>query len=187
MTNDQIPKFPGPLLEGYSVRLRAVEPADVDFIYTIENDTSVWHLGHTLLPYSRYQIEQYVLSTEHDIYSERQLRLIIETRFPGSPGKNIGTIDIYDFDPYHRRAGVGILIIEEERQKGFASESLKLLIPYCFDILSLHQLYCCISAYNTNSIQLFRNAGFLQCGLKKDWRLEKEQWIDEIMLQLIKS
>jgi len=34
----------------------------------------------------------------------------------------IGTIDIFEFDPFHKRAGIGILIGNESyRRKGYAS------------------------------------------------------------------
>ena len=175
------------ILEGQNVRLRAIEPTDVDFIYTMENDVAIWHLGNTLMPYSRYQIEQYAIAAEHDIFAEHQLRFIIEAKTGGTECIRAGAIDLYDFDPLHKRAAIGILIIEQERQKGFASESLRLLIDYCFEVLFLHQLYCSVSVSNTVSIRLFQNAGFLQCGIRKEWRLEKDHWIDEIMFQLIKS
>jgi diamine N-acetyltransferase len=174
-------------MEGVNVKLRAPEPADIDFIYLMENNPAIWHIGNTFLPYSRFQIEQYVLSTEHDIFSERQFRLIIETKPEGLSGKSIGAIDLFDFDPFHKRAGLGILIIEGERRKGFAGEALDLITDYCFNILNLHQVYCSVSANNTASIRLFQKAGFKRCGLKKEWRLDGENWIDEIIFQLIKN
>jgi len=175
------------LLRGSNIRLRAVEPSDVDFICTMENDPTAWHAGNTLVPYSRYQIEQYVLSAEHDLFAERQLRLMIETISPDSPKKTVGAIDIYDFDPLHRRAGVGILIVKEERQKGYASEALRLLIQYTFDVLYLHQLHCVISVTNKESLTLFQNNGFVQSGIKRDWRFEDGEWTDVVLYQLIKS
>jgi diamine N-acetyltransferase len=66
------------ILEGESIKLRAVEPGDVEFIYQMENDAETWVAGNTVVPFSRFQIEQYALSTQHNIYSEKQLRLMIE-------------------------------------------------------------------------------------------------------------
>ena len=173
------------ILQGKNILLRAAEPTDIDFIYKMENDPQIWHLGNTVMPFSHFQIEQYVLNMQHDIYAEKQLRLIIEINGKQGDRKIAGAIDLFDFDPYHRRAGIGILIIQKERKKGFAAEALELLVEYCFEILQLHQLFCHITADNPGSIQLFEKAGFVNCGLKKEWRLHKNKWVDELTYQLI--
>ena len=174
-------------LQGPNINLRAPEPSDLEFLYEIENDSSVWNFGNTLVPYSRFQIEQYLLSVQHDIFSEKQLHLMIETRTKGMHNQCIGTVDLFEYDPHHQRAGIGIVIIESEREKGFAAEALDLIIDYGFNILKLHQLYCTISANNKKSLMLFEKKGFIPCGVKQDWRLEEGEWVDEIMLQLLKS
>jgi diamine N-acetyltransferase len=175
------------LLSGNNIRLRAIEPTDLDFIYTIENDPMIWRVGNTLIPYSRHQLEQYILSSQHDLYSEKQLRLMIDLLLPENEKKTIGVIDLYDFEPHHEHAGVGIFVLPEEQEKGFATEALQVLIRYCFEILKLHMLHCNITADNTPSIRLFEKAGFIQCGLKKEWRYIDNCWVDELMFQLIHS
>lgn len=175
------------ILRGKNLVLRSPEPADIDFIQKMENDPGIWHFGNTLVPYSRHQIEQYVLSAQHDIYTEKQVRLMIETVSTGIERKTIGAIDLFDFDPFHHRAGVGILVIEKEQGKGYGAEALELLIEYGFVALNLHQLFCNISADNPVSIHLFENAGFQRCGIKKEWRLHATGWTDEIIYQLIKK
>jgi diamine N-acetyltransferase len=98
----------------------------------------------------------------------------------------IGTIDIFDFDPFHKRAGLGILIANEAyRRKGYGSMSLTLLIDYCFKTLQLHQLYCHILANNCESMELFKKQGFIQTGVKKDWIKTSDEYFDEYLFQLI--
>jgi len=101
------------------------------------------------------------------------------------PYSTIGAIDLFDFDPVHLRAGVGILIQEEFRKKGYASEALSLLIRYSFSILGLHQLYTNITPNNKASIRLFEKNGFIKCGIKKHWLNEGGKWLDELMFQLL--
>jgi len=82
----------------------------------------------------------------------------------------VGLVDLFDFDPYHLRAGVGVLIARnEDRRKGYATEALKVLISYAFEVLQLNQLYANVSASNTASLRLFQNLGFTKVGVKKDW------------------
>ncbi|MDR0815589.1 MAG: GNAT family N-acetyltransferase, partial [Bacteroidales bacterium] len=74
-----------------------------------------------------------------------------------------------DFEPHHGRAGVGILVEETYRNRGWASEALSLLCDYSFDFLKIHQLYAYISVNNKKSIQLFERCGFALQGELKDW------------------
>lgn len=170
---------------GPNLLLRAPEPSDIDLIFRWENDTRIWHLGNTLTPYSRFAIEQFVLNTDNDIFASKQLRLMIDLHSTGIETTILGTIDLFDFDPHNKRAGVGILIDESSRRQGFAFEAINLLIEYCFDTLNLHQLYCNIEQSNKESINLFAKAGFKACGVKKEWLLRDGKWTDELMFQLI--
>ena len=81
----------------------------------------------------------------------------------------LGCIDLYDFDPQHHRAGIGLVIDKAHRQKGYATIALELIEAVAFDQLQLHQLYAGVGEDNPASIQLFQSAGYQQCGLKKDW------------------
>jgi diamine N-acetyltransferase len=175
------------ILQGPNLRLRMLEPSDVEILYQWENDESVWRVSSTLVPFSRFQLEQYILNSQHDIFTEKQLRLMIDLCQPDMPKKVIGCVDLFDFDPINMRTGVGILIIASERKKGFASEALRVIIRYAFEILQLHQIWCNITSDNEISLHLFQKAGFTGCGIKKHWRRTGETWVDEVMLQLIRK
>jgi diamine N-acetyltransferase len=102
--------------------------------------------------------------------------------------RTIGTIDLFDFDPYHLRAGVGILIGDKsERRKGYAFEALRNFIQYSFNILQLHQLFCNITPDNKESLNLFKKCGFRITGRKADWIKNSNGYTEEFMLQLINT
>ena len=103
------------ILKSKRLQLRAVEPSDIDLLYKWENDPAVWRVSNTLSPYSRFQIEEYVMSARNDIYLNRQLRLMIVGLRGNIKGKAIGAIDLFDFDPLNLRAGAGILVGQEFR------------------------------------------------------------------------
>jgi diamine N-acetyltransferase len=172
-------------LEGNLVSLRAPEPEDLEHLYKWENDTDIWHVSNTLTPFSRFVLRQYIENARLDIFETRQLRFMIDIK-NNINHKTIGTIDIFDFEPYHNRAGIGILIGDTyERGKGYADDSLKTLIRYSFQVLKLHQLYCNISEDNLTSLNLFKNNGFEIVGSKKDWICSLDGWVNEYLLQLI--
>jgi len=172
------------MLESKTIMLRALEPADIDLLYDWENDSSIWHLSNTLAPFSRFALEQYVMNSHEDLFTTRQLRLMIDL-IEEDQTKTIGCVDLFDFDPANRRAGIGILVIKEERGKGYASEALDLMIKYSFNRLRLHQIYSNVMKGQKASLDLFKKKNFKTVGIKKQWLLVEKEWIDEYMLQLI--
>ncbi|HEX8515781.1 MAG TPA: GNAT family protein [Bacteroidia bacterium] len=170
-------------LKGKHILLRALEPEDIDLLYAWENDTKNWNVSNTQTPFSRFLLEQYITTSHVDIYSAKQLRLMI-CKLEGTA---VGSIDLFDFDPNHLRAGIGILIAEKtDRRKGYASEALDLLVRYSFELLNLHQLYCNITTDNESSILLFQKHGFQITGIKKQWIRNGNEYKDELLLQLIR-
>ncbi|WP_423128877.1 GNAT family N-acetyltransferase [Gaoshiqia sp. Z1-71] len=171
-----------PFLSYGQIKFRPLEPEDLEFLYIWENDTAIWKVSNTLVPFSRYILKQYIQESHRDLFETRQLRLIIENL----SGKPVGAIDLFDFEPLHRRAGLGILIYDEaDRRQGLASDSLQLMINYAKDTLNLHQLYAHIGADNPASIHLFEKAGFRLTGTKKDWLKTPDGWLDELIWQKI--
>ncbi len=170
------------MIRGANIYLRALEPPDVELLYQWENDTSIWRISNTSAPFSKDVLQRYISDSRSDIYASKQLRLVICKK----DGTAIGTVDLFDFDPNHRRAGIGILIAEKkERRNGYASEALNLLADYCFSTLNLHQLYCNISSDNKPSIGLFKKNKFREAGKKKQWIRDGSKFLDEYLLQRI--
>ena len=167
-------------LEFGKIRFRALEPEDIDLLFEWENDAEIWEISNTFEPFSKYILAKYIKDSQRDIYESKQIRMIIET----IDGKAVGAIDLFDFDPFHFRAGVGILIHDEkDRKLGYASDSLKLLCLYATNYLRLHQLYANISEDNLASIHLFKSNGFELIGTKKEWRRTLDGWKNELMFQ----
>lgn len=170
-------------LKGDTIYIRALEPNDLEFIYAVENDQSIWEVSNTNTPYSRFLVKRYLENAQQDIYEAKQLRLAIcqDRDFPA-----LGLIDLFDFDPKNNRAGVGIVIQKEQhRNHKIGSEALELLIHYAFYSLNLHQLYANISVENKASITLFTKFGFQKIGVKKDWVFVNGVYKDEAIFQLI--
>ena len=173
------------ILSGPNLHLRALEPQDIETLYAWENDTSIWKVSNTLTPFSKFQMEEYVLNSQNDIFATRQLRLMVDLLEPNGDETSVGTVDLFDFDPFHFRAGVGIMIREKSRGKGYAGEALEIMIRYAFETLRLHQLYCNISPDNASSLHLFEKLGFVWCAVKRDWINEGSLWKEEWTFQLI--
>lgn len=169
-------------LKGELCYLRALEAEDLEFLYALENDESVWEVSETLAPYSRFVLKEYLANSHRDIYEVKQLRLAI----CDPTHRVVGFIDLFDFNPRHKRAGIGVVILnKEDRNKGMGKEALTLLIQYAFTVLDLHQVYANILEDNLGSIHLFKGLGFEQAGVKKDWNHSTGKFKNELLFQKI--
>ena len=169
-------------LNGKHINLRALEPTDLEFLFETENDESFWEVSNTQKPFSKHILIQYLNNAQQDIFEAKQLRLMI---VENSSNTSVGMIDVFDFEPKHKRAGVGILINSTFENKGYASEALELLLNYGFTHLDLHQAYANITEGNLKSISLFEKQGFKKIGVKKDWIYSNKTFKNELLYQLI--
>lgn len=103
-----------------------------------------------------------------------------------APCRTVGTVDLFEYDPLHGRAGLGILIYDpRDRRLGYARDAVETLCEYARNRLRMHQLWCCIGEGNTASRMLFRELGFREVGTKRDWLWSPEGYQNEILLQKI--
>lgn len=168
------------LLSDGRIRLRAPELNDLDFLYALENNQSMWLASANIQPYSRFQLERYIRESVHDMYSDRQIRFVMECE---EGHKAVGCIDLTDIDPYNSRAEVGVGVLPEFRGQGYAGAALAILKRYCEKVLHLNQLFCFVDVLNTNSVKLFINSGFAESGILKEWVRGTDSWSDVALMQ----
>ena len=88
------------MLRSNLLRLRAVEPEDLDLMYLIENDTELWPQGQATVPYSHFALKQYIAECSNDFFHDRQLRLVIET----TDRISVGFVDMHKYVPECNKA-----------------------------------------------------------------------------------
>jgi diamine N-acetyltransferase len=161
------------------IKIRAMEPEDLDLLYEIENDTALWDVGTTNVPYSRYALHDYVAHASNDIYADRQVRFMIDNE----QEETIGIMDMVNFNPKHQRAELGIVIMNKFRGLGYGQAALREVVKYAQSVLHLHQLYVIVDVENKASIQLFQEQGFEQGAILKQWLYDGQKYHDALFLQ----
>jgi len=169
------------MLKSSKLKLRAVEPEDLDLMYLIENDTELWRLGQTTVPFSHYALKQYIAETTNDFFHDRQLRLVIEK----ADGTSVGFVDLQNYNPQHHRAEVGIVIVPEQQRQGLATEALRLLAGYVSVHLGIHQLYALVPEGNKASMALFEKCGYKKTATLQDWLNSPTGWQSVVVFQKI--
>ena len=98
------------------IYLRAIEPEDLELLYTIENNPELWAVSNNEAPYSRYTLKQYIASQPTPISENYSLRLIACLNDSRTA---IGIVDLVNYSPIHQRAEVGIALLQTEQHKGY--------------------------------------------------------------------
>ena len=164
-----------------NIQLRAIEPADLELLYLWENDAEVWRVSGTIAPVSRDRLARFISEQSYDLYATRQMRLIVDV-----DGVMVGSVDIFDFEPLHRRFGVGILIYaDEHRRRGYASRVIEMVKEYARNTLDLKQIWVTIDEDNAASIALFESCGFVLSARRREWINRAGRYIDELEYQCI--
>ena len=166
-------------LKDDSVSLRTPEPEDLELMYAMENDTTLWSAGSATLPYSRYTLRLYLEQSKQDLFTERQARFVIDL----DSGDAAGMIDLADFDPLNSRAEVCIGLLGKHRGKGIATRSLSLLCDYAFKKLHMNQLYAFIPEWNEESLRLFEKNGFKKSALLQQWQRTENGYNNVFLVQ----
>lgn len=157
-----------------TIRLRAMEPEDLDVIYNIENDLDLWTVGYTNAPYSRYLLHDFIANSTCDIYTDRQLRLIAENE----NGEIVGIADLSDFEPRHNRAEFGMVVRKEFRRQGIAKLIVEKIIDYARRVIHLHQVYSVVSVDNKAAIAMFKSLQFDDGQRLKEWIFDGKNYKD---------
>ena len=163
------------------VHLRAIEPEDLDLLYRIENDRSLWNVGTSNVPYSRYTLHDYIANASDDIYVDRQVRMMVENE----AGTIVGIVDIVNFDPSNLRAEVGLIILNDYRRQGYGSSVLSVIADYAVSVLHLHQLFAFIDLSNEASVRLFKSMHFQTSAVIQDWLYDGREYRDAMLVQRV--
>lgn len=164
--------------------LTALEPEDLELLYTIENDPAMWAVSNINVPYSRFVLSNYLATQQNDIYADKQVRLVV--RVGGKDAQRaIGLADLFNFSPEHMRAEMGIAILRSEQGKGYGKETVRALLRYARETLHLHVVYAVVPVDNLPSIAALRACGMEQTGRFKDWIRTADGWKDAVQLQCV--
>jgi diamine N-acetyltransferase len=164
-----------------TIRLRAMEPEDLDMLYRIENDTEVWGVSATNVPYSRYALHDYIASSTGNIYTDQQVRLMLEN----DENQVVGIVDLVDFDAKNSRAEIGLIIERCYRRRGYAVQALEAIADYALRVLHLHELHAFVSVDNKPTLQLFRKMGYVESARVRDWLFDGRSYHDAVIMQII--
>ena len=115
---------------------------------------------------------------------DSQIFGIIESK----SNKIIGNCGIHRIDSIDRTATLGIFIGDkEERNKGYGTEAIKLLLDYGFNYLNLHEIQLDVIAFNKRAIKCYEKAGFKEYGRRRECEYLNGKYYDLISMDILRS
>ena len=160
--------------------LRALEPEDLELLYTIENDRETWEVTSAKVCYSRYAIKQYLATQPQEINIAGEMRLVITT----GEGEAVGLIDLTNYSATDRSAEIGITLLKSHRGKGHGKEAIEEIEQFAKEMLNLRMLYAHTFAGNETANKLFTSCGYQAVATLPEWQFHMGKYED---LQVFKK
>jgi RimJ/RimL family protein N-acetyltransferase len=173
------------VIYGERIRLRATEHEDVKKFCVWVNDPQVTRYLSLYLPMSTVDEENWFeRMTKRD---QAEKTLVIEVR-DGDGWKMIGNCGVFDIDSVNRSGELGIMIGEkDEWNKGFGTESMRLLVRHCFETLNLNRAYLRVYAENLRAKRSYEKAGFVEEGRLREAVYKHGKYDDVILMSVLRS
>src|SRR3954454_12228556 len=91
-----------------------------------------------------------------------------------APTRVVGSVSVFDWDRYHRRALIGYDLAKDQWGKGLAQEALHEVLRFAFDEMMLNRIEIWTAAENERSVRLARRLGFNRDGTLRRRILEDD-------------
>ena len=89
---------------------------------------------------------------------------------------------------HNRNAFLGILIGESEHwNKGYGTETIKLMLEYCFDELNCHRVGLTLNSENSRAKHCYEKAGLKECGRDHESLWSHGHWQDLVRMEILEQ
>lgn len=157
------------------MKVRPIEPEDLEVLYEIENEPGTWAVATPGGPYSHFALTRYIEQLGTDIFASGQMRLMVLD----DDGISIGTLDITNYSPTDRSAEIGIAVRSEYRGKGWGMRMIQWLEQYAIKELNLRMLYARVAdVQNLASQRLFSSLGYEKVAVLPEWVFLEGEYVD---------
>lgn len=132
-------------------------------------------------------LQNFIEKAEHEndyCFLNDSISFCIKTK----EGKAIGTIDADTIDKRNRNLMVGVSIYDiQNRNKGYGSEALRLLLDFAFLELNMHRVYLGCFAFNKKTSSIYEKIGFKKEGMNRCFVYRNGSYYDEIVMGILKN
>ena len=171
---------------GTRVRLRAMEPADVEqFVRDeLDRDTDRARADDQIyLPRGEWRVRESFADRMRQEGKMETFRFMIENM----EGQIVGSINAHSVDARNGSFSYGLGIYEPFRRRGYASEAVLLLMRYYFMELRMHKCNVEAWSFNDASIGLHEHLGFAHEGLRRQVYYTRGRYWDDVLFGMTRE
>ncbi|MFB6318623.1 GNAT family N-acetyltransferase [Saccharicrinis sp. FJH54] len=161
-------------LESQRLLLRPVTPDDKEDLFEYRRDKET-NKYQGWIPETIGDVENFIgrLSTQINVPQSWFQFAIIEK----TSSKIVGDLGIHFMDVENKQAEIGCTLHKNFHNRGYATESVNLVIDYLFNDLNKHRIITSIDPDNINSVRLVERIGF-----RKEAHFVKSLWLNGVWL-----
>lgn len=173
-----------PELESERLKYRQVTSEDVENIFKIYSDPEVAKYDW----YKPIATEDEALSIINrygkEFQNKEELTWGVARKYDN---KIIGYCCLGSFNDDSRRSEIGYGFNRDEWNKGYATEAIKVLVKFGFDIMNFNRIEATVTLGNDASVKALKKANFLQEGIVRERTIMKGKFEDDVILAIIRK
>jgi len=172
-----------PQLESENLIFREVNSQDVEDIFKIYSDPEVakydWYYPITTKDEALFIINRY----KREFENKEEITWGVARK---DDKKILGYCCLGSFNDASRRSEIGYGFNRDEWNKGYATEAIKVLVKFGFDIMDFNRIEATVTLGNDASVRALNKANFLQEGIVRERSIMKGKFEDDVILAIIK-
>jgi RimJ/RimL family protein N-acetyltransferase len=170
------------MIEGKMIRLRALEPLDVDRVHAWINDREVTQYLVARYPLSLAFEEEWLKKATHaSEYGDA--RFAIETL----DDVHIGICGLHNGRPEDRHADLGIMIGEKEYwNRGYGTDAMMTVLRFAFYQMNLNKVSLGVFEFNDRAHAMYQKLGFVEEGRAREDYFQDGRYWDIIRMSVLR-
>lgn len=160
-----------PTLQTARIDLVELDPKFVDDLFAVWSDPVV-QLYNSAPHEARDETRRFI-AEQREKYARRQE--ITWGLLVRELGRVVGSVSLFEWDAYHRRAQIGYDLAQDKWGIGLAQEALRGVLHFAFAEMDLNRVEIWTSAANERSLRLAARLGFTLDGTLRRRILEDDQ------------
>lgn len=175
---------PFPVLETERLLLRQTTEADLDFLFKLRSDKEVMKYIDRPLAKNKDDILQMYQQMCKGVAENEAIAWHIDTKEDRMPAGQIG---FYRNDKVNHRGEVGYMISPELAGKGLATEAIKEVLRFGFEVLKFHSIEGNINPGNGASGRVLEKQGFVkEAHFRENYHFDGK-FLDSVIYSLLAS
>jgi len=168
-------------MKGNNIYIRILEREDMKKIYKWFNDEEI---GDIMGYLPVFRIENQLKYYENSLDDKARFVFAICTH----NDEHIGNVGLGKINYVSRNCMLNIFIADHKnRNKGFGSEAIKLVLRFAFNKLNMHKVYLQTSDRFEGAVHMYERLGFYKEGVMRDHYYSNGRYDDKIIFSILKN